>query len=228
LNGGWGKRDYLRATATAPRIAAIRYEYLLKGERWKDKQLSEKLGIDARSQNTPLLQPYKKLGITAGDDQFGWKYEFTDATGSTRRLDYRSWKKCYIWEQMSVRQWIDMLDTQQVQPDAGDALAAQFIPPMTVYRLEDDLRDWIESTEHQETEVVKHSELVQISTDADEKRSLLNRFFPMSRNSCEYPGTCAFVSLCYGSNEIRLDPIGSGKYKARVPNHPVEATKGGQ
>jgi hypothetical protein len=126
---------------------------------------------------------------------------------------------------MSVRQWIDMLDRQEVQPDAGDALAAQFIPPMTVYRNEDDLRDWIESTEYQETEIVKHSELVQIAANEDEKRSLLNRYFPMTRQACEYPGSCSYINLCYGSSELRVDPIGSGKYKARVPNHPVEATK---
>src|SRR6185369_11645851 len=214
--------QYLRTLESRPRIAAIRYEYLLKGERWKDKGLSEKLGLDARSQNTPLLQPYKKIGITAGDDQYGWKYEYQDAGGSNRRLDYRSWKKTYIWEAMSLREWIDMLDRGDVQPDAGDALAAQFVAPMTVYRNEDDLRDWIESTEHQEVEVVKHAELVQISTDADEKRSLLNRYFPMTRTACEYPGTCSFIHLCYGSEDIRRDPVGSGKYVVRVPNHPQE------
>jgi hypothetical protein len=141
---------YLSGLASHPRISAIRYEYLLKGERWKDKQLSEKLGIECRSQNTPLLQPYKKIGITALDDEWGWKYEYEDSDGRNKRLDYRTWKKTPVWEHMSVKAWIDMLDRGEVQPAAGDALAAQFVAPMTIYRNEDDLRDWVEQVESQE------------------------------------------------------------------------------
>jgi hypothetical protein len=215
--------DYLMVLAAPPRISAIRYEYLLKGERWKDKQLSEKLGIECRSQNTPLLQPYKKIGITALDDEWGWKYEYEDSEGRSKRLDYRSWKKTPVWEHMSMKAWIDMLDQGQVQPQAGDALAAQFVNPMTIYRLDDDLRDWIEQVEAQEVQVVKDAAQVAGAQDDDEKRHLLNVLFPQTRRACEYPGTCSYVSICFGSSDIRRDPVGSGKFRARVANHPQEA-----
>jgi hypothetical protein len=218
--------QYLRTLAAPPRISAIRYEYLLKGERWKDKQLSEKLGIECRSQNTPLLQPYKKIGITALDDEWGWKYEYEDGEGRSKRLDYRSWKKVPVWEHMSMKAWIDMLDRGEVQPQAGDALAAQFVNPMTIYRNEDDLRDWVEQVEAQEVQVVKDAQTVAGATDDDERRHLLNVLFPQTRRACEYPGTCSYVGLCFGSSDIRRDPVGSGKFRARVANHPQESQHG--
>jgi hypothetical protein len=214
--------EYLKTLSTPPRISAIRYEYLLKGERWKDKQLSEKLGIECRSQNTPLLQPYRKMGITVGDDEYGWKYEYQDAGGSSRRLDYRTWKKTYVWEHMTIQEWIDKLDRGEIQPLAGDTLAAQFVAPITIYRSEDDLRDWVEMTEAQEVQVVQDAERVNAAQDEDEKRHLLNVLFPMTRRACEYPGTCSYVGLCYGSADIRRDPVSNGKFRVRTPNHPVE------
>lgn len=214
--------NWLAGLAAPPRISAIRYEYLLKGERWKDKSLSEKLGIECRSQNTPLLMPYKKLGIAVGDDEWAWKYEWEDADGKSRRLDYRSWKKQPVWEAMSVKEWIDILDSGTVQPAAGDALATVFVAPMTVVRIEDDLRDWIEQTEAQEVEVVKDAERVAEAQDEQERRHLLNVLFPMTRRACEYPGTCNYVTLCYGAAELRVDPVGSGRFRERTPNHPVE------
>jgi hypothetical protein len=91
-----------------------------------------------------------------------------------------------------------------------------------VFRQEDDLRDWIEQVESQEVQVVKDAERVNAATDEDERRHLLNILFPQTRRACEYPGSCNFINLCFGSADIRKDPIASGKYRPRVANHPQE------
>jgi hypothetical protein len=36
------------------------------------------------------------------------------------------------------------------------------------------------------------------------------------------------VPICFGGADIRRDPMDSGKYKARVPNHPEELTQIGE
>src|SRR6266478_9855252 len=41
---------YLRSLPAPPRILGIRMEFLLKGSRWKDKDLSAKVGFDAWTQ----------------------------------------------------------------------------------------------------------------------------------------------------------------------------------
>jgi len=63
---------------------------------------------------------------------------------------------------------------------------------------------------------------VEATTDSDEERSALNRLFPMTRRACEYPQSCAFVRVCYGGEDIKVNPLGSGIYVARVPNHEAE------
>jgi hypothetical protein len=70
--------------------------------------------------------------------------------------------------------------------------------------------------------VIKDAAQVAAATDDDERRHLLNVLFPQTRRACEYPSSCVFINLCYGSADIRRDPISSGKYRPRVANHPQE------
>ena len=132
---------------------------------------------------------------------------------------------------MTAAEWIDMLDAGQVQPgactEAGepmDTLAEQFIPPITVYRSDDDLRDLLEQIEAQEVRVAQDVARVHAATDEGERRSLLNQLFVQSRSSCHYPGACPFIPVCYGGQDIRQNPELSGLFKIRQPNHPQELT----
>jgi hypothetical protein len=46
---------------------------------------------------------------------------------------------------------------------------------------------------------------------------------PMSRRSCEYPSTCPFAgTVCYASEDAKRDPLATGKFVRRTPNHIFE------
>ena len=217
---------YLAGLPAPPRILGIRMEFLLKGERWKDKDLTQKFGFESRHQRSALVRGYLNTTgkMSAGDPgQWAWAWDFTKPDGSGGSLNYRTWKSQPIWEHMSVKEWIDRLDrSEDWQPGAGDALASVFIPPIPVYRNEDDLRDLVETMEAEEVGVVEAVEEVAAARNEGERRSVLNRRFGLSRQACEYPSTCAFVKVCFGPQYMRADPVASGHYQPRTPHHQPE------
>jgi hypothetical protein len=244
----WGKESpsaemwkFLRSCVAPPRIMGIRYEYLLKGDRWTDKELSAKLGVEVRSQRSPLVRAYHNPGMMAGDDQFNVAWDYVKETGEPSKLYYKNWKSAPVFEHIPVKDWITMLD-ESVMTMGEDGttergwsskaqvtgyleehpLDAIFIPPIIVYRNDDELRDWIEQVESQEVRVAEGVARVAAASDEGEKRHLLNVLFPMTRRACEYPTTCSCVKICYGGEEIRRDPLGSGEYKKREPHHQPE------
>ena len=237
-------REYLAELPTPPRILGIHYEYLLKGSRWKDKDLSAKVGFDAYSQRSHLVRCYVNKKDPA---QVNWSWDFLKDDGSASNLAWQTWKSQPIWERMTVKEWIGMLDQHVMTMSAFDSttgleprelgyggpaqatgttaqhpLDAIFLPPITVYRNDDDLRDMIEQIEAQERKVVEALVRIEAASDEDERRSLLNQNFPQSRGACEYPSTCGFVKVCYGGEDIRRAPLESGLYKVREANHPQE------
>lgn len=253
---GFGRVDkntveYLRLLHSPPRIHAIRYEYLVKGERWRDRDLSERLGGDVRVQRSPLVRAYLNAGLTAGDEQWCWSWEYLKegttvagsplTSGEESKLYYKTWRATPVWEHMPVARWIDMLDSAAmvVSAETGEHLGyasdAQatgrtrahpfdgvFPPPVVVYRQDDELRDLVEQIEAQECGIVEAAARVHAAQDEGERRHLLNVLFPQSRRACFYPTECAYTMICYGGEDIRHDPLGSGRYKIREPNHAPE------
>lgn len=253
---------FLRAVGSPPRIHAIRYEFLLKGERWKDRELSQRLGVDCKSQKSHLVYQYvaqstPKSGKNTDSFRVGdvcWAWEFIRPEDQqASKLYAGNWRPRAVWEGEGVKSWIDRLDRSETLMSGEDStiglaprvlgyrsdaqamgvtdshpLDAVFVPPVVVYRSDDQLRDWVEQVEHSERETAMHVAEVNAATDPGEKRRLLNRYFPQNRNSCEYPGTCAFardrVSVCWGGAEMQAAPleVGGGEYVRRQPNHPQE------
>jgi hypothetical protein len=148
---------------------------------------------------------------------------------------------------MTVKAWIDMLDASTETMSAYDSTVGQeprplgwgspaqaqgytathpldecFVAPLTVFRQDDDLRNWIEETESQEVEVAEHVAEVAATADEGERRHLLNVHFRRTRKACEYPSTCAMSKICWGSDDAQRDPLGTGLFKARTPNHQAE------
>lgn len=254
--------DFLKSCPAPPRIHAIRYEFLLKGERWKDRELSARLGIECRSQKSHLVYRYvatstPKTGKNTDSFRVGdvcWAWEFTRPEDQqASKLYAGNWRPRAVWEDGSIRDWIDRLDRSEVLMSGEDStiglaprqlgyrsdaqamgvteqhpLDAVFIPPVVVYRSDDQLRDWVEQVEHSEREVAGHVMEVMAATDGGEKRHLLNLYFPQNRHSCEYPSQCPFardrVGVCWAGAEMQGDPlgVGAGEYVRRQPNHPVE------
>jgi hypothetical protein len=232
--------EFLRSQPAPPRILGIRYEYMLKGERWTDDALGDRLGIAVRSQRSPLVRAYMNPGMTAGDEQWNVSWGYVKEDGSTSKLYYKNWKGAPVFEHLSTKEWIDRLDGSTMtvgeeNREMGYASKAQatgflekhpldelFPAPIIIYRNDDELRDWIEQVEAQEVRVAEAVAVVAAAKDEGEKRSLLNRHFIMHRRACEYPTTCQFVKLCFGGEEIRRTPLDSGLYTIRTANHPQE------
>lgn len=251
---------YLKGLSAPPRILGIRYEYLLKGDRWKDKDLTARLGVESRVQKSHLIRGYYNQAAKPGDALWNWSWDFLKEDGGKSNLYWKNWRGQPVWEYMPIRDWIDLLDASEPVMSGEDStiglaprelgwkspaqgtgyteghpLDSVFVTPETcaellVYRNEDELRDWIEQVEAQERRVADGIAAVNAAGgDEGARRSALNVHFTQNRHACEYPGTCAFardkVGICWGSDSMRADPIGSGEYRARTPNHPVEGSK---
>ena len=234
--------NFLQSIPTPPRILGIRYEYMLKGSRYADKDLGSRFGLNVWAQRSHLIRAYQ------GDAEWCWSYDFLKDDGGTSKLYYKNWRPRAVWESMPIRAWIDLLDSATETMSAYDSttgleprslgyhcdaqaqgytathpLDDVFPPPLTVYRQDDQLRDWIDQVEAQERRVAEGTAAVMAATeDEGERRHLLNVHFPMSRRACSYPSECAMTKICYGGDDIRRDPLASQLYKIRVPNHPME------
>jgi len=222
------------------RISGIRYEYLFKGDRWRDKDLTRKLGIESRVQKSHLVRAYLNSGMTAADAQWCWSYDYHKEDGAASKLYWKTWRPAAVWEHMPIKDWIDMLDATIPVSEEGRDLGFQgpaqsagytsthpldevFHPPIVVYRNDDQLRDWLEQTEHQEQSIALDVQAAESAHDAV-RRTHMNKFFPQFRQSCCYPTTCPYDKICFGPEHIQRDPLGSGLYKIRTPNHPQEGS----
>lgn len=204
---------YAHEVTQKTKVAGIRMEYLLKGVRREYPKDSGRY-----VQYSPLTRGYIKHGVTSSEDEFGWKREWTDASGKDHRLDYRSWVDFNTWKMPGgVKAWVDLLARGEIQPEAGDALKQQFVVPRTYWRQEDDLRDWYEQTSSQEQRIKRMLE-IEPHPGSREHRSWLNDSFPQHRQSCDWPSACVYQDICY-SVEGRRDPLGGGLYEPRVPHH---------
>lgn len=233
---------YLATLPAPPRILAVRYEYILKGERRKDKDLSARLGFEARTQSSLLTRAYLNAGMTSGDEQWNWSYDYIKEDGAASKLYAKNWPARAVWEHLPTKAWVDMLDatmmaTGEENREMGWQGPAQssgftsdhpldslFVAPLIVNRNDDDLRDLVEQMEAQETKVAEGVAAVNAAGDDGERRHLLNLHFGQSRRACSYPTLCQFEKICYGGEAIRQDPRGGGLFVLREPHHTPETT----
>lgn len=259
-------RNYLLALPAPPRIHAIRYEFLLKGYRSEDRELTSRLGVTAYTQHSHLVRQYVATstpkkgdgGYRVGDVCWSWEF-YRPEDDKDSKLAWQNWHARAVFESgyeeygNSIKKWIDQLDDSTVLMSGEDStvglepralgymspaqamgvtrehpLDEVFVPPVTVYRSDDQLRDWVEQVEHAERAVAGHVAEVNAATDPGERRHLLNLYFPQHRQSCEYPSQCTFardrVGVCWAGAEMQANPltVGGGEYVRRVANHPQE------
>lgn len=214
----------IKEMSAPPRIAGVKMEYLLKGDRYAEKSEGGR-----KVQRSPLVRGYQRMNAPVLNDpgDLGWKRNWQDEDGKERRLDYRTWKAFEVWKQPGgVKAWVELLAETAIQPEAGNCLETLFVTPVPYFRNEDDLRDWYESTVHQEKRVAEGIAEVKAAVEqygwaSMQVRSLMNRNFPKHRRSCDWPSPCQFIGLCYGSN-VAENPVESGMYMPRVPHHAME------
>ena len=198
-------------------VAGVQVEGLVKGElrtEWPK-------GSGRWHHNSPLVWGYM---IEAGGIDLEWKaqFEWQDEAGNNRRLG-KGWNRQRIAERYpgGVAEWVGNL--YQAEPEL---LRAQFPSPPLISRSAHELEEWQTQVVYRETEV--HNALVQIGlnqqTDSCSIPTLLSQHFPKHTTGCAYDpqfhSKCPMYENCWGT--AGLDPIGSGLYKYRIPNHPEE------
>lgn len=213
----------LRNLPDPPRVNGIRMEFLIKGQRteWPE-------GSGRWISPSPLIYGYR-LKNPVGEQRYAWRQNWKDSYGKGHRLDYRTWERFAVWEceefgsspEQRVIHWIGMLEGGlQQEEGAGDALRNQFVLPEVYYRSIESSRSWARQMLCQESDISKKPVDV---THPESFIGMLDDYWPMNRSRCDdYGRPCEFASLCHGGEARMRDPIATGDFVARQPNHPQE------
>lgn len=185
------------------RIIGVQMDYLIKGgrEEWPK-------GSGNFIQNTPLLHPWYN------GKEWAWSYRWRDASGG--HALQKGYGRVNVWEYMSVSEWVSLLDSGRVQPEAGDCLDGVLVYPYPYLRRVEEIKDWVEQTAAVGARI--HRDSAEIGPCATKTR--LNTLFPQNRRACDWPSPCSFQSLCFGP--VADDPVGSGLFTERRAHHDTE------
>ena len=201
-------------------VAGVQVEGLVKGQ----QRTEWPKGSGHRQHSSPLVWGYLK---EEGGFQNEWKaqFEWFDEAGNSRRLG-KGWNRQRVATTYpgGVAEWVGYL--YQNEPEL---LRAQFISPPLVTRSAQELEEWQEQVKYREVEVA--NALVQIQEVAKTTgqfitgTQVLSRIWPKHTTGCAYDpqfhsSKCPCYGLCWGTDDN--DPLGSGQYVYRTPNHPTE------
>lgn len=206
-------------------IEGVLYLFCVKGQRKFDEYLGFKV------QNTPLAYGWVRKGPTPEDDEWAWQYgwateEMNPKTGKpiSTKLG-KGFRKLSIWDNYEggVKQWIDDLHHQRIEPRHINALDAIFPQMMLVSRRADEIESWKRQTVASETRIQQAlSASPGLVEDVQPDIETLDAEFPQHTANCyAYMSKCQFWEACF-TPAVKADPLASGLYQIRVPNHPSE------
>lgn len=214
----WFIRRFL--AGAGPTVMGVKMDFALKGRR-----AEYPIGSGKYSYSNPLIRPWRRDDGLKGDG-YAFMYEFKDELGGNHRLG-KGWNRINIWEDMGVKNWVDLLATESFQGMAPmAAIQKQFIMPNEYFRAEKDIENWLESRLFEEQRIAKGIKETLPTIGTKGLQSKLNEHFPMYSNyptDCTY---CPFETVCHDGIESYMhDPMSSGKYAPRTPNHAAEGRK---
>lgn len=197
------------------KIMGVQMIHLIKGNRRQDKE-------GKYVQYSPLIRGYRKYTPTGGVE-WAHSWEYTDQSGVKHRLG-RGWEPINVAESYptGVQGWVADLSAGLIQPEAGDILTGQVVMPPPYFRQQEDMDSWLTSAVEQEVNIHEDVQLLQQNGGLLLAAGQLDRYFPMYRHSCHYPSDCQFLGVCYGSAQAKADPLSTGEYEVRTPNHSQE------
>lgn len=202
------------------RVQGIQMEYLIKGRR---DEYPKSSGIYRTY--SPLVHPW----FNAGTGKYAWSWDWQDLEG--KHTLGNKWRTVNIWEREGVREWLSLLTSGTVQPEAGNCLSEYVISPLPYFRNRDEVESW---------KIQAHRQAQRIDADVrsvEEARSYTGPFdagvdpqaqfgvaldikFPQHRHSCNYPTQCPYKSICFGS--AGPEPEEDPRYEWREPHHQLE------
>jgi hypothetical protein len=218
------------------KIRMVQYEFLLKGQRKQDPY-----GSGFYKQDSFLLHPYKMdsfSSLSGGTLEFSQSLDYKWKVNQGRQP--KGWKKINIWEDIGVKEWINLLASGNIQAEEGNPFDNVLVNgnDRLVFRDEKDIREWYISTSYQEEQNARYLQTLSDLTEniplsySREQVELLSKeydlrlmqYFPKNTQSCHnfYGKDCSFVGHCHEQNISIKEGIESGIYQIRKPHHEME------
>lgn len=193
------------------RVQGIQMEYLVKGRR---EEWPKGSGIYQTS--NPLIRPW-----IGPDGRLAHSWYWEDLDG--RHTLGSKYRKLLITDRLPVKEWISLLASGTVQPEAGPCLEQWIVSPLPYNRNRDEVESWKRQTEAEAYRMNIQTEPIEIARliGADKFAAALDDLSPQHRHSCEFPLPCPYKRICFGT--AGPEPEQSGQYIERQPNHPQEA-----
>jgi hypothetical protein len=219
---------YLRQKAPdAKRLMGIRFCYLVKGIRKKSEYNN---GNAPYITYSPLIRGYRYITPTGTMYAHSWFYPNPN-NKSGKSILGKGWESFNVWESdISIKDWINALHQNQIQPECGDVLRQNVITPPEYFRDDNEIAESMRQVIAQETHIFERLETIEqmIKSGATAQNSqilieMLGSTFPQYKKACwfMYGEPCPYIPLCW-KPEVGADPIGSGLYQIRVPHHLAE------
>lgn len=232
LSEAWAMEERLEE-----RVSSVQMLYAIIG---KEADISNGSGASRSASLNPSWIGYRrpKDGDVKNwpkqcDYAHSWK--FTGRDGKMHTLG-NSWEKFRVAKGYpgGIQAWVKDCLSGAVQSEAGrQTFEELFVKPPVIERDPQEIESWIRQTAVGEQEISERSEFIR-NFDAKENPELylkiLDEKFPQNRKHCVPFGMakrCGFYEICFGSaewtaKELRSNPIRSGLYEWRTPNHPAE------
>lgn len=209
--------DYLKKLTLDKQVSAVRFCILIKGARYASAYAED---TDLHITHSPLIRGYKYL--SPGGIAYAHSYKYPNpANKSGFGMLGKGWDAFNVWDEMGVKEWINMLASGEVQAECGDILKSQVFSPVEYFRSEQEIEVAIKEVRYQEARIQW------AATGLDKNPEYLEMHFPHVRKHCEFHfgGPCEYKALCW-QPEVEVDPVGSGLYQIRMPHHEAERNRG--
>lgn len=224
--------SWCRENNQKPKVYAVQYEHLITGS-WKDYSNS---GL--RKRQNFLVHPtkYEEMPTYSVFSQVTNQQVVTPNHYKWKLppgKQPKGWTKINIWEDMGIKNWIDLLASGQVQPENGNPLDELIITSDLIFRDRNDgaqLKEWLISTRYQEEEIARNLDIMeQYAADAIKRGdwslyelTLMKLFRKETQRCWDYYGKdCQFTKVCHEGYNIG-DLIAANVYVNRTPHHEPE------
>jgi len=232
-------------------VRGVQMAYLLKG---KKVDLADEEGSEASGKGwrhfSPLVWGFKDSSFPP---KYAWSrywrcvkphpmrkskwYPSGECPGDGRNHKRGDeWKLFPAWEAMGVAEWIAMLASGEITPEAGDPLELGFALPVPAFRPEAQVERWHRQIVAQERRIAENimalRPLEQAALgdpeDLERLEAALDSAFPQHTEFfCEntYGRPCPAAEICWGPESTRENPLASGLFQIRTPYEPKEEEK---
>lgn len=210
-----------RKTPPTKKLMGVRFCFLVKGMRRKDIYNGDENSPYVT--HSPLIRGYRYITPTEVSYAHSWTYPNPNNKSGRGTLG-KGWEFFNVWESdISIKDWIDALYKNMIQPECGNVLRANTITPPEYFRDDAEIEQAMREVISQETQIAHALKSLDAQNGKGLTKAILESVFPHSRRSCYFMfgEECPYLALCW-KPEVAADPLGSGLYQIRVPHHKPE------